>query len=169
MGFAIHARVAASAAAFGLFGVVTTAVAVDQPLLREIATAPDPAQLQATVQTLVGFGTRHTLSDTKSTKRGIGAARRWAASRFEAISRECGGCLTVITPSQLFTGKRVPTPTEVMDVVAIQKGSTDPERVIILTGHIDSRVSNEMNATADAPGADDDASGVAAVLETARI
>ncbi len=169
MGFASHARVAAGAVAFGLFGVVTASLAVEQPLLREIATAPDPAQLQATVQTLVGFGTRHTLSDTKSTKRGIGAARRWAASRFEAISRECGGCLTVVTPSQMFTGKRVPTPTEVMDVVAIQKGSTDPERVIILTGHIDSRVSDEMNATADAPGADDDASGVAAVLETARI
>jgi Zn-dependent M28 family amino/carboxypeptidase len=169
MGFAIHAQVAAIAATFGLMGAVTPAVAVDQPLLREIAAAPDPAQLRATVQTLVGFGTRHTLSDTKSSKRGIGAARRWAASRFETISRECGGCLSVVTPSQMFTGKRVPTPTEVMDVVAIQEGSTDPERVIILTGHIDSRVSDEMNATSDAPGANDDASGVAAVLETARI
>jgi Zn-dependent M28 family amino/carboxypeptidase len=117
----------------------------------------------------VGVGTRHTLSDTKSPKRGIGAARRWAQSRFEAISRDCGGCLTVVTPSQSFTGRRVPTPAEVMDVVGIQKGTTDPERVIILTGHIDSRVTDVMNVTADAPGADDDASGVAAVIEAARI
>jgi Zn-dependent M28 family amino/carboxypeptidase len=169
MGIAIRARIVAVAAAFGTLGAVTTAFAVDQPILREIAVAPDPAQLQNTIQTLVGFGTRHTLSDTKSPKRGIGAARRWAQARFEAISRDCGGCLSVVTPSQSFTGRRVPTPAEVMDVVGIQKGTTDPERVIILTGHIDSRVTDVMNVTSDAPGADDDASGVAAVLEAARV
>ena len=143
--------------------------AVEQPLLRDIAAAPDPAQLQATVQALVGFGTRHSLSDTVSPKRGIGAARRWAQSRFEQIGRDCGGCLTVVTPSQILSGARVPTPTEFRDVVAIQRGSTDPERVIILTGHIDSRVSDVMNSQSDAPGADDDASGVALVIEAARI
>jgi Zn-dependent M28 family amino/carboxypeptidase len=169
MGIAIRARIAAVAAAFGIMGAVTTAFAADQPILREIAMAPDPAQLKNTIQSLVGFGTRHTLSDTKSPKRGIGAARRWAQARFEAISRDCGGCLTVVTPSQSFTGRRVPTPAEVMDVVGIQKGTTDPERVIILTGHIDSRVTDVMNVTSDAPGADDDASGVAAVLEAARV
>jgi Zn-dependent M28 family amino/carboxypeptidase len=145
------------------------APAAEQPILREIAAAPDAAQLKATVQTLVGFGTRHTLSDTASPKRGIGAARRWAQSRFVEISRECGGCLTIVTPSQTVTGSRVPKPAEIVDVVAIQKGSVDPERVIILTGHIDSRVTDPMNATADAPGADDDASGVAVVIEAARI
>lgn len=74
-----------------------------------------------------------------------------------------------MTPSQIVTGARVPKPASIVDVVAIQRGSTDPERVIVLTGHIDSRVTDAMNATADAPGADDDASGVAAVIEAARI
>ena len=145
------------------------AAAAEQPILREISGAPDPGQLQATVQALIGFGTRHTLSDTASPKRGIGAARRWAQSRFEQIGRDCGGCLTVVMPSQTVTGEGVPKPAEIVDVVAIQKGSTDPDRVIVLTGHIDSRVSDIMNATADAPGADDDASGVAVVIEAARI
>jgi hypothetical protein len=147
----------------------TSALSAEQPLLRDIATSADPKQLQATVQALVGFGTRHSLSDTTSPKRGIGAARRWAQSRFAEISQNCAGCLTLVTPSQTFTGARVPKPSEIVDVVAIQRGSTDPERVIILTGHIDSRVSDPLNATADAPGADDDASGVAVVIEAARI
>jgi len=149
--------------------VAATARAAPESLLRDIANSPDPNQLQATVQALVGFGTRHTLSDTHSSKRGIGAARRWAQSRFEQISRDCDGCLSIVTPSQTVTGTRVPKPAEIMDVVAIQKGTSDPERVIVLTGHIDSRVTDPMNATADAPGADDDASGVAVVIEAARI
>jgi hypothetical protein len=151
-----------------MFAAVST-LSAEQPLLREIAASPDPKQLQATVQALVGFGTRHSLSDTASPKRGIGAARRWAQSRFAAIAQSCAGCLTVVTPSQTFTGARVPKPSEIVDVVAIQRGSTDPERVIILTGHIDSRVSDPLNAASDAPGADDDASGVAVVIEAARI
>jgi hypothetical protein len=141
----------------------------EQPILRDIASSPDPKQLQATVQALVGFGTRHSLSDTASPKRGIGAARRWAQSRFVEIGQSCGGCLSVVTPSQSVTGARVPKPTEIADVVAIQRGSSDPDRVIVLTGHIDSRVSDPLNATSDAPGADDDASGVAVVIEAARI
>ncbi len=160
--------------AAAILGAAVTAAAfaaapAEQPILQEIAHSPDPVQLQATVQALVGFGTRHTLSDTASPRRGIGAARRWAQSRFAEIGRGCGGCLTIVTPSQTVTGERVPKPTEIVDVVAIQKGTVDPERVIVLTGHIDSRVSDPMNATADAPGADDDASGVAVVIEAARI
>jgi len=165
-------RISLSALSLGLFVTVLTAapvVAADQPVLQEIAGAPDPAQLQATVQGLVGFGTRHTLSDTVSPKRGIGAARRWVQSRFEKIGRDCGGCLSIVTPSQTVNGSRLPKPAEIVDVVAIQKGTSDPERVIVLTGHIDSRVTDVMNATADAPGADDDASGVAAVMEAARV
>jgi Zn-dependent M28 family amino/carboxypeptidase len=156
---------------FALATVVTTAGAAspEQPLLRDVATAPDAAQLKATIEALVGFGTRHTLSDTASPKRGIGAARRWAQARFEQIGRDCGGCLSVVTPSQVVTGARVPKAAAIVDVVAIQRGTTDPERVIVLTGHIDSRVTDIMNSTADAPGADDDASGVAAVIEAARI
>ncbi len=142
----------------------------EQPVLHDIADAVSPAELQATITKLVGFGTRHTLSDTKSDTRGIGTARRWVKSRFEQISKDCGGCLTVITPSQVFSGERMPKEgAEVMDVVAIQKGTTDPDRYVVITGHLDSRVSNEMNSTADAPGADDDGSGTAAVIEAARV
>ncbi len=120
----------------------------------------------------MGFGTRHTLSDTKSDKRGIGAARRWAKTRFAEISKDCGGCLEIVTPAQTVTGKRVPQPTEVMDVVAIQKGaggSEDAKRVVVITGHIDSRVTDVMNAKSDAPGANDDGSGTAVVIEAARV
>ncbi|RDI97213.1 M20/M25/M40 family metallo-hydrolase [Dyella solisilvae] len=141
----------------------------EQPSLLALSTAPSEAELHATIEKLISFGTRHTLSDTQSDTRGIGAARRWVKSRFEQISKECGGCIEVVTPSQVFTGKRVPQPTEVMDVVAIKRGKTDPQRVIVMTGHLDSRVTDVMNATSDAPGANDDASGVAALIEAARL
>jgi len=140
-----------------------------QPSLLALSTAPSEAELHATIAKLVSFGTRHTLSDTKSDKRGIGAARRWVKSQFEDISKACGGCIEVVTPSQVFTGKRIPQPTEVMDVVAIKRGKTDPNRVIVMTGHLDSRVTDVMNAKSDAPGANDDASGVAALMEAARL
>jgi len=143
--------------------------ATDQPLLREVAAAVSPAELHTTIARLVSFGTRHTLSETDSETRGIGAARRWVQSRFNALSRECGNCMQVVTPSQKFTGARIPAPTEVMDIVAIQRGVGDPNRVILITGHLDSRVSDIMNFFSDAPGANDDASGVAAVMEAARI
>ena len=138
--------------------------------LRVIAADVSPAQLHATIEKLVGFGTRHTASDTTSDTRGIGAARRWVKSRFEAIGRDCGGCLQVETPSQVFNdGKRLPKPTEVMDVLAIQRGTGDPNRVVVIAGHLDSRVTDVMNATSDAPGANDDGSGTAAVMEAARV
>jgi hypothetical protein len=145
------------------------AVPREQPALHALARAPSEAELRATITRLVGFGTRHTLSDTKSDSRGIGAARRWVKSRFEAISRACGGCIEVVTPSRMFTGKRIPAPTEVMDVVAIKRGKSDPGRVIVMSGHLDSRVTDIMNSRSDAPGADDDASGVAALIEAARL
>ncbi|NKF23125.1 M28 family metallopeptidase [Solimonas marina] len=146
------------------------APAIPKPdVLFDIADAVDPVQQRDTISTLVGFGTRHTLSDTQSDTRGIGAARRWVKQRFETIGKDCGGCLQVVTPSQTFTGKRIPQPAEVMDVVAIQRGTTDPDRVIVITGHMDSRVTDVMNTTSDAPGANDDASGVSAVIETARV
>lgn len=160
---------AASLAAASIAHAETPAPSTDQPLLRTIAADVDPKALESTIRSLVGFGTRHTLSDAKSDKRGIGAARRWAKARFEAIGKDCGGCLTVETPAQTVTGRRVPNPTEVMDVLAIQKGTTDPDRVIIIAGHIDSRVTDVMDFTSDAPGANDDGSGVAAVIEAARV
>jgi Zn-dependent M28 family amino/carboxypeptidase len=137
--------------------------------LEELAGQVSEAELHATIGHLVGFGTRHTLSDTQSDTRGIGAARRWVKSRFESISRDCGGCLQIETPAQTVTGKRIPKPTEVMDIVAIQRGTEDADRVIVISGHLDSRVADVMNAATDAPGANDDASGVAAVIEAARV
>ena len=146
----------------------------DQTELQVLAEAPSQDQLRATITKLVGFGTRHTLSDTKSGTRGIGAARRWVKSRFEAISKECGGCLEIVTPSQVVSGERIPVPAEVMDVVAIKRGSDYPApskigRVIVMTGHLDSRVTEIMNSHSDAPGANDDGSGVAALIEAARL
>ncbi|MES2835130.1 MAG: M20/M25/M40 family metallo-hydrolase [Pseudomonadota bacterium] len=146
-----------------------TSAAEEQPLLHEVAGQVNPERMRADITAMVGFGTRHTLSETVSETRGIGAARRWVGRQFEGISRDCGGCLEIVTPSQTVTGARVPNPTEVMDIVAIQRGTGDPNRVIIITGHLDSRVTDVMNFTADAPGANDDASGVAAVLEAARV
>jgi Zn-dependent M28 family amino/carboxypeptidase len=141
----------------------------EQPLLHELAAQVSPEQQHAAIARLVGFGTRHTLSDTTSQTRGIGAARRWVASQFDEYAKACGGCLTVVTPSEVFTNNRIPKPTEVMDVLAIQRGTTDPDRVIIISGHMDSRVTDPLNATSDAPGANDDGSGSAAVIEAARV
>jgi Zn-dependent M28 family amino/carboxypeptidase len=138
-------------------------------VLGGIAADVDPRALRETDARLVGFGTRHTLSDTVSESRGIGAARRWVQGRFEAMSRECGGCLQVVTPTQQVKSQRIPAPTDIVDVVAIQKGTSDPGRAVIMTAHIDSRVTDVLDATHDAPGADDDGSGVAAVLEAARV
>ncbi|MDH7637246.1 M28 family metallopeptidase [Sphingomonas oryzagri] len=146
-----------------------------QPLLALLlvaaapAPAPSPAALHATIAKLVGFGTRHTLSTTTDAARGIGAARRWVAGRFADIGQTCGDCLTVETIGTTMSGPRAPDGVRVEDVIAIQKGSSDPDRVIIVQGHIDSRVNDVMDATTDAPGANDDASGVALVMEAARL
>ncbi len=108
--------------------------------------------LRAIVERLVSFGTRHTLSSQTDPRRGIGASLRWTEAEFRRYSRACGGCLTIATPSDVVTGRRVPTPTKVTNVFAIQRGTTDPNRVVIISGHIDSRVSDVMDATKDAPG-----------------
>ncbi|HEV2532259.1 M28 family peptidase, partial [Phenylobacterium sp.] len=142
---------------------------LDHPLLRRLAAEVSAEREHATIARLVGFGTRHTLSDTASSTRGIGAARRWVAAEFAAMSRDCGGCLTIETPSERFTGKRAPDGVEVMDVLAIQRGTTDPDRVIVISGHLDSRVTDIMNVNAEEPGANDDGSGTAAVIEAARV
>ena len=159
--------------AAALAAAATTASAqpmpVEHPLLHELAAQVSAERQHATIARLVGFGTRHTLSDTRSPTRGIGAARRWVAAEFAQMSKDCGGCLTVQTPSETVTGRRIPNPTEVMDVLAIQRGTTDPDRVIVISGHIDSRVTDVQNFTSDAPGANDDGSGTAAVIEAARV
>ncbi|MBY0521312.1 MAG: M20/M25/M40 family metallo-hydrolase [Sphingomonas sp.] len=138
-----------------------TSAAADAPQ------APSPARLKADVTTLVGFGTRNTLSSATDPKRGIGAARSWAAAQFEAIGKTCGGCISVERISRRFTGPRAPNGVIVEDVLGIQRGR-DPNRVIIIGAHIDSRGSDTLDVTKDAPGANDDGSGVALVLEAAR-
>ncbi|MCR6495345.1 M28 family metallopeptidase [Thermomonas sp. S9] len=159
-----------------LLGLTTAAVAqtppppADLPLLDALGTAPSAARIERDVRTLVGFGTRHTLSDTASPTRGIGAARRWVFDEFTRISKSCGGCLEVRYVSGTVQGEpRIPGPVEVVSVIAIQRGSVDPNRYVIMSGDIDSRASDVMDATSDAPGANDNASGLAGVLEAARV
>ena len=133
------------------------------------ATKPSPVILKTNVEKLVSFGTRHTLSSPTDPKRGIGAARTWAAAQFEALGKGCGGCIIVDQPERRFEGPRAPNGVNIINVMGIQKGTGDPNDVVIVAGHIDSRVTDIMNSTADAPGANDDGSGVALVLEAARI
>ncbi len=132
-------------------------------------TSADPARLKMLVEKLVSFGTRHTLSSPTDPKRGIGAARSWGADEFARIGKACGGCLTVQRISDRFEGPRAPAGVIVEDVLAIQKGTGDPADVIMIAGHIDSRVTDPMDATSDAPGANDDGSGSALVMEAARL
>ncbi len=137
--------------------------------LRAIIAPVAAAQLKATVEKLVSFGTRHTLSSQTDPKRGIGAALEWARGEFQRDSAACGNCLTIVDPAETFTGARIPTPTQVRDMVAIQRGTERPNDVVIITGHIDSRVTDIINANAFEPGANDDGSGSATVLEAARV
>ena len=149
---------------------IAAPTANDDPRLHDIAKAISADRIEKDITTLVNFGTRHTLSETKSDTRGIGAARRWIQKEFEQIAAECGGCLEVITVSDTISGeKRIPDPVEVVNVIAIQRGTTDPDRYVIMSGDIDSRVSDVMDFTSDSPGANDNASGVAGTLEAARV
>lgn len=142
----------------------------DHDVLHTIGVAPSAVNIERDIQTLVDFGTRHTLSETESDTRGIGAARRWIKAEFERISAECGGCLEVYFQSDVISDeRRIPDPVEVVSVIAIQRGKTDPGRYVIMSGDIDSRVTDVMDFTSDSPGANDNASGVAGTLEAARV
>ena len=129
-------------------------------------------RIENDVKTLVNFGTRHTLSDTLSKSRGIGAARRWIKSEFENISKDCNGCLDVFYQKNYFEpkdGERIVKPVWINNVVAIQRGTSHPNRFIIMSGDIDSRVSNPNNFIDDSPGANDNATGMAGTIEVARV
>ena len=130
---------------------------------------PSPQRLKADVEKLVSFGTRHTLSSATDPKRGIGAARAWAKTEFEKISKACRSCLTTEMLERNMSGPRVPNGVKIVDVLAIKPGKMGWDHVIIIAGHIDSRVSDVMDFTKDAPGANDDGSGSALVLEAARV
>lgn len=171
----------AAACAVAVASLAPTAAGAQQPApaapstppsvdlrLHEIGTAPSARRIEADIRTLVSFGTRNTLSDTLSSTRGIGAARRWIKAQFDSISRECGGCLEVFYVARTDTvrgGREV----NVVNVVAIQRGTTHPNRYVIMTGDIDSRASNTLDGETDAPGANDNASGMAGTIEAARV
>lgn len=182
----------AAAAAVGATGIAATPAAADpgqkavddwpsgpgsritpQPPdreLRQILAELDQDRLYATVSGLTTFGTRHTLSSQTDPKRGIGAARDWLLGQFQEVAATSGGRMTVAAQSFVQpVSNRIPTPTQITNVVATLRGSASPERIYVVSGHYDSRVTDIMNFTGDAPGADDDASGVAAVLEMARV
>ncbi|AUC14657.1 peptidase M28 [Tenacibaculum sp. SZ-18] len=128
--------------------------------------------IQSDIETLANFGTRHTLSDTISETRGIGAARRWIKKEFDKISRECNNCLEVFYQKDLVkkgTNKRITKDVWVVNVVAIQRGTKNPNSFIAMSGDIDSRITDPNNFTDDAPGANDNATGMAGALEAARV
>ena len=129
-------------------------------------------RIKSDITVLADFGTRHTLSDTISNSRGIGAARRWIKSEFDKISKDCKGCLEVFYQKNYFTqkdGARIIKPTWINNVVAIQRGKKFPNRYIIMSGDIDSRISDPTNYKDDSPGANDNASGMAGTIEAARV
>jgi Zn-dependent M28 family amino/carboxypeptidase len=157
-----------------VFVLVTTSLALAQTddRIYAIIDAVSADRIQKDITTLTEFGTRNTFSDTVSDTRGIGAARRWIKSEFEQISKDCKNCLNVFYQKDLVTtdmGSRIPKDAWVVNVVAIQKGTKYPNRYIIMSGDIDSRASDTMDFTTDAPGANDNASGMAGTIEAARV
>ena len=140
------------------------------PDLRALIRQIDPNRIQATIETLVSFGTRHTASSQTDPVRGIGAATAWVTQQMQAIAATSNGNMTV--QQQTFVqpvSSNIPVPTTITNVIATLQGTASPERFYVVTGHLDSRVTDVLNFTDDAPGADDDGSGVACVLELARL
>lgn len=142
------------------------------PLIATMISEVSPDSLRSHIDKLVSFGTRHTLSSVSDPKKGIGAARRWVLSRFNEFAKQSGGRMTATIDSWMLQpdGRRVDKEHEIGNVMATLKG-TDPndDRIFMVSGHIDSRVSNVSNRESDAPGANDDGSGTAAVIELARV
>jgi hypothetical protein len=161
-----------SALTFLLFTHISIAQVAEDPEIKKMISEIKAENLEATIHKLVSFGTRHTLSDTKSKTKGIGAAQQWVKSEFDKAALESNGRLT--STIDYFTvkadGKRITVDSQLGNVMATLKG-TDPNdnRVLIISGHLDSRVSDVMNVKSNAPGANDDGSGVAAVIELAKV
>ena len=151
----------------------TLSVAFGQQDVRmyEIIEAVSANRIITDVETLANFGTRHTLSDTLSQTRGIGAARRWIKKSFTQISADCGNCLEVFEQKNMFKadGRRLTRDVWINNIVAIQRGSIHPNRFVIMSGDIDSRVSDPNNFISDSPGANDNATGMAGAIEAARV
>lgn len=152
--------------------IITLSYSQTDPKIYDIINAISEERLRNDVKTLTNFGTRHTLSDTISKTRGIGAARRWIKGQFETISKNCNNCLEVFYQKDLVkkgTNKRITKDVMVVNVVAIQRGTTYPNRFIIMSSDIDSRVTDPNDYSSDAPGANDNATGMAGAIEAARV
>ncbi len=162
---------------FIAFVFVLSGIAIGQktkpatnPEIRKMITEVSAKNIETSIRKLVSFGTRNTLSEQNDPKRGIGAARDWIFGEFEKISADCGGCLKVEKQTFLQPkAPRIPEPTNLTNVVATLKGTTDPSRIYVVSGHYDSMCGSPTDAKCDAPGANDDASGTAAVIELARV
>jgi hypothetical protein len=140
--------------------------------VREMLPEVSSRNIEATITKLVSFGTRHTLSSQTDPNRGIGAATDWVYQQLQATAAGSGGRMTVEKQSFVQpAGPRIPVPTTITNVIATLHGSQAESagRTYVVSGHLDSRVTDVLNGTSDAPGADDDGSGVAAVLELARV
>ncbi|MDE1206932.1 M28 family peptidase [Tenacibaculum larymnensis] len=152
--------------------ISTTILAQTDTKIYDIINAVSADRIKTDITTLTNFGTRHTLSDTISNTRGIGAARRWIKSEFDKISSDCNNCLEVFYQKDFVkkgTNSRITKDVWVVNVVAIQKGTKYPNNYIVMSGDIDSRISDPNNYTDDAPGANDNASGIAGTIESARV
>ena len=151
---------------------ISKSPAQNKDALYNIIENTSSAKLEESIRILANFETRHTLSDTLSKTRGIGAARRWIKKEFESISKNCGNCLDVFYQKNYFTpkdGDRIVKPVWINNVLALQRGKTHPNRFIIMSGDIDSRISDPTNYKDDSPGANDNASGMAGTIEAARV
>lgn len=140
------------------------------PQIQEMQKEVSAINIERSIQKLVSFGTRNTLSEQQNKIRGVGAARDWLLSEFEKISSACGMCLkTQIETFEQPKTIRIPEPTKISNVFAVLTGTKDPNRVYIVSGHYDSVCSSPTDSVCEAPGANDNASGTAVMLELARV
>ena len=154
-----------------LFGLFCNSQSIHQSEIYSIIKEIDSERIKNDIDALANFGTRHTLSDTISKYRGIGAARRWIKNSFEKISSECDNCLEVFYQKNYFKRNNIRLIRDVWinNVVAIQRGYKYPNRYVIMSGDIDSRVSDPNDYESESPGANDNASGMAGTIEAARV
>ena len=150
-----------------------TAIQKDPQIIKMVGEVSKDS-LRSYIKTLVSFGTRNTLSTQSDAKRGIGAARNWVLGRFNELAKASGGKLTAFIDTTTITpqsgGRRVDRPIVLGNVMATLKGTdANDNRVFVISGHLDNMRTNVMDSVGDAPGANDDASGVAAVMECARV
>jgi hypothetical protein len=161
---------AASAATGGTHSRLPHRLQADDGLL-QLLSEIDPNRIQATIERLIQFGTRHTASSQTDPNRGIGAAYAWVFQQMQTIADDSNGNMTARQQTfiQPAVAGRLANPTSITNTILTLQGTANPERFYVVTGHLDSRVTDLLDSTSDAPGADDDGSGVACVLELARV